>query len=149
MIFISLCIQIYRIKYLYILLNSLICDVWIKYCSVFPPFQGTLFQRAPIYTSQKGEKLFLIKPLSKWALSASLQVFKSWFWPQKKSNCTKPHHSLKSSSWTLTLVAMCFLQKVTCSNANYVTKIFNLFLFLLQKHYYVLNTKILTIGITT
>ena len=95
MIFISLRIQIYRIKYLYILLNSLICDAWIKYCSVFPPFQGTLFQRAPIYTSQKGEKLFLIKPLSKWALSASLQVFKSWFWPQKKSNCTKPHHSLK------------------------------------------------------
>lgn len=24
-----------------------------------------MFQRAPIYTSQKGEKLFLIKPLSK------------------------------------------------------------------------------------
>ena len=31
----------------------------------------SFFQRAPIYTSQKGEKLFLIKPLAKWAASIS------------------------------------------------------------------------------
>ena len=31
----------------------------------------SFFQRAPIYTSQKGEKLFLIKPLTKWAASIS------------------------------------------------------------------------------
>ena len=67
----------------------------------------SFFQRAPIYTSQKGEKLFLIKPLAKWAKWTSLRVMILTSKLLKVKICTKPHQSLKSysSRWTLTLVA--------------------------------------------
>ena len=42
----------------------------------FPTLQQLVehYQRAPIYTSQKGEKLFLIRPLPKWTVTRITQM---------------------------------------------------------------------------
>ena len=74
------------------------------------------YQRAPIYTSQKGEKLFLIRPLPKWTQLLLLKKKSMRYLTNSDNFKTQEEKCMEHNSlFSLVHLNVCFLKKQKCA----------------------------------